>query len=822
MKELISIINNFDCERYVKNPIVRSMLKAALIICFQYYVLKPSKLINVAKKVGWVMMYSTLYSRYTCRISQSSGDVSLSKKETCIKKMIDARYPNDVEYVYALPIYKDKVGDDRISLKYIPLIHGDLEKILDDEAESEVSNSSSQETTRYFKWNGTRNRYDAMHPSKLFPSKNYLALSDIVVKNIATSKILESFSTFAISICGEPGLGKSKFSEFIATTTSGDDKVHTVYRVDLSETACMKIPPETLFESIFFSIAILHPTVFVIDELDKCIHEYIRYVFKDAEDTKKHMAKTEDQNLIPTLDFEVDNREERFKEHARDVTIKYLYTILSVLERAGNKASCIVIFSTNNFDTIFSHLPEEDMIHFRSFRDRFAGVTFERCDRNEIIKYLKHYNDVFVGSPFFVPLDEMDRILDDLHPDITVTYRVLTQISTLSSMNPRLIVNSLNNLQISTSSSSIHYSPIPIGSCGGIVKRANEVKKESEDDELEEDSEDDEDDLCVCDCVRGEDWGKCICNCHSRRVYRPYVCKECNASNSCCAVEQLESCGCNCHPPEDNGIIKCLPHECYGCKRACDDIDGNGCMCYCHKNTRRDTEVDPPVIIDTTSYSKDEVEEVLYPEKYPMHSKRHPNDVVVSEEDLRLFDDAIVRIGCMWCGNIYLGRCTCAVCAPHSSSFVTTGRYTFNLDASSSAILVEEIEMCHFCRHSEEFGTPARIPSNDLVQLKRRESIHMAEVRRLMFEQQAMTSSEEKIRGVVALFEYLSRPETVKDLFYLSSFKYTVLKRICSLLYTESKSTSAGKTLWTDSNGVFSAILEGYRLTAFDRNNLNE
>lgn len=875
IKELISIINTFSNDGTYRQYVLRcikGLLKIVFIIAIQSYVMKPDTLVKSIKGFGWSIVYSLAYKRMAVRTSvattTTNGGPPITRKEIILKRIIASKFPYPEEYRKLLPIYKDTT-DDSIFLHYAPTVHGEIGNEIEDEANSEIQDCNAQETTKYFKWNGARNRYDAMHASKMFPSKNYVALRDIIVKNVSASKLLESYSTFAISICGEPGLGKSKFSEFIATTTSGEDRIHFVYRVDLSETACMKISPEKLFEDIYFSISIAHPTIFVIDELDKCLREYIHNTFSPPSRTvvNVHPEKAKDSSaekpgpilppmpsLHPVLEASNAFSEDEyarmvdlaFKKHSRDVTVKYLYALLSVLERTGNKSSCAVIFSTNNFDTIFSALPPEDMIHFYSLRSRFAEVKFDRCDRAEIVNYLTYYNNIFKGTQFYVEEEELNLVLDSLREDVTITYRALTQISNLSSMDPRVIVPRLNEYRSGTFSSSqssddvtlesaldgalgcslagTSSRPLPpsstlhLGSFSGPSRQAHS-------DDRGESSDDDN-----YDRNEGEECPDC------GRIYPKYcVCEDDDG-----AQDQEDEKDENPDKDQDEdqeekdkketedrekdpGAVEpskpeicCPEHLCSLCEKKRDEGLIQGCICSCHNSLKA---VAPPKL---DSYVRDRnVVKKKYTEPYPFEpyfTEPFPDDELYNPEkhekaiDARLSSQSVVhKVGCRWCGNFYIRKCSCDRCADIPSIFIFTRKYNLGIKVRER---VEEIEKCHFCCYPEKYHiqyasqarkSTAHIDSKTII----------AKIKELLLKVDQVKTKDEKKVVATEIMSVISRPEAIEFLSSFTSFKTTAISKVNEFMMDDTVSSDFG--MWVDSKDIYQAVLEGYRLTAYDR-----
>jgi len=158
---------------------------------------------------------------------------------------------------------------------------------------------------------------------KLYPSKNFVNLKEIVENYIEVCTLTETNSVLGILIDGEPCLGKSAFLNYF----SRFNICKKCYHIDMTkfldfsfdEVMNIAIPP------------VNQPSIFMIDEMDKYIHFHIQ---------KKYDLK--------------ENREAYdFEEFEMKEKIQFLFTILQLLERNENTVASVIIFCSNNFDTIF-------------------------------------------------------------------------------------------------------------------------------------------------------------------------------------------------------------------------------------------------------------------------------------------------------------------------------------------------------------------------------------------------------------------------------------------------------------------------------------
>ena len=192
--------------------------------------------------------------------------------------------------------------------------------------------------------------FTPLSPNKMFPSNNYMHLSNMINRSIDVSENLKYYQVIPILINGEPGLGKSKSLDYIAYNT----KIKEIIKVDLTSFINHnKISLNTILGSAIPSAINCH-TLIIIDELDK----YISSVCQSDESPEK----------------------------INDVLLNH---VLSLIESDSiGPYNIYMIFCSNNFDTIFDYIPNDRKIHYESLKDRFLKLIFHRMDKQEFIRYI--------------------------------------------------------------------------------------------------------------------------------------------------------------------------------------------------------------------------------------------------------------------------------------------------------------------------------------------------------------------------------------------------------------------------------------------------
>lgn len=417
-KEIFAVLNSFVGGNRCQNLLVnlsKSSLRVILIIVINHYISKSGELIGLCKKLGWYLLSLFLYRNR-----------SYSLKGAGIEGMMGSRLFKlnpDGEMVRGFPIYTTKT-EDAVTIAYAKGIHASYLGTLTIDATTEYNRSQSPNSS-LVQWDGSK--YTPHAAMALFPSHNFRNLQNIVEKHILATRLLGNYNVVGILIDGEPGLGKSMAIHYLATQNS----VRILRRIDLSSLQCLRTPAEKLITECYHKVAIETSTMFMFDEIDKWLEYQIQNTYSALTAAK---PKTENDlspaPIIPT-----------FEEHSRSFRINFLYLLLSILERTGQIGACLVVFCSNNFDSIFGDI---DMTHFRSLKDRFQKLTFHRCEREEIANYLRFNNSKFVNTPLYV--SDLDSILVRL-PTTAITYRKLNELAVLNAYDPARIINGLINLE---------------------------------------------------------------------------------------------------------------------------------------------------------------------------------------------------------------------------------------------------------------------------------------------------------------------------------------------------------------------------------------
>lgn len=256
----------------------------------------------------------------------------------------------------------------------------------------------------FFLANPATNKYSHKVPMLLYPSNNYLKLANTIDKSIKLSKTIKNYSVKGILINGEPGLGKSYFSDFFTEYTQ---QCKRVLKIDL--TSFINQPLKDIIKSFVHLTDC--PILYMLDELDKYVKFHSEYRYKIHRE--EHLASQKDGIFTKELQDPSD--------FIKDLKTEILLTILSVLESTNSLYPSCIIFCSNNFHTIFEGT---DKTHFESLTTRFTVHDFFRCDAEEFKNYCRFYNNLCKDETEFF-CDNLEEVLQNVPSDTSLTFREL-------------------------------------------------------------------------------------------------------------------------------------------------------------------------------------------------------------------------------------------------------------------------------------------------------------------------------------------------------------------------------------------------------------
>lgn len=412
IQELFKVFESIKCSKGWKQSIKnisKGVLSLAVILCIHYQFRNPESLKSLLK---WLLKF-LCFRTFRFDMSKISEEYCIANR---LKSMANA-YPDEYQGI-RLEFYTE---GDQGAVTFAPFIH---RKIL--ATSYRLGKEDYQRHIQKTQEGITICRSlqgDFFIPKTLFPSKNYTKLTNILKNHLKISDLTESYRALGVLLDGEPGLGKTDFLDYFAKTNICKE----VLKVDMTQK--LKVDFSGILEQTFKNSK-SGSLVILFDELDKYVDYRLRFEYRQT----LERSTDEDQK-------EKKPREIPFEEFKHDFKQDFLYELLSLLETTYHEGGLVILFCSNNFDTIFEGI---DTTHFISLKKRFVNVRFERCDAEEFKDYLRFLNRKFEGTKWHLPKERLEELLLTVRKDLSITYRDLCHMNIKASYNFEELIQAIN------------------------------------------------------------------------------------------------------------------------------------------------------------------------------------------------------------------------------------------------------------------------------------------------------------------------------------------------------------------------------------------
>lgn len=404
-----------------------SLLTVAIVLVVKHYMSNTQLLINPLIQGFGSIIRNSLYK--TTFLPICGPD----KVEHFITKIIQSK--EECFYVNGFPVYWNIVGDNTF-VEMMRGVHNSWYREITEQGNRDFmeknKNAILGSICKKFNNNYTTATYS---PMMLFPSSNYKALEKSVDRYLRVVKLTKNYTPLGILINGEPGLGKTKSSDYLAYK----EIFKEVIKIDM--TLFLENNFEDVFKKCYHGLSISCPTLFVVDEMDKYLSYYIEKSYQKKKESLLHPEEKEKKDNPKTLNISSLPTKE---EYTKSCKTDFLYALLRILERDGLSQPCVILFCCNNFNTIFEGV---DVIHIDSLKSRFVPITFYRCNAIELVEYLSYFNNLLKGTEMCREKEQFDSLTKLIKCDISLPYRSLTHLSILADYDLLKIVEAVNNWQ---------------------------------------------------------------------------------------------------------------------------------------------------------------------------------------------------------------------------------------------------------------------------------------------------------------------------------------------------------------------------------------
>lgn len=236
-------------------------------------------------------------------------------------------------------------------------------------------------------------------PLDMFPSNNYLELEALLDGYFEVFNFSRMVSSPLILINGKPGLGKSDLRYYLASLNKYDEIIY--YNLHDMTTRS--------FASIiagFMDKGSDKKTVVFIDELDKYVELYVRHMYKLDKRGKNSSDEIVDADI------------QTFRNDVKSEIIRIISNLPNLIHKYTGGIA--FVFGANNFQTLFEGLKQK---HINSVKTRFTFIDFKECQKPEIIKFLRVFNERLRNTRYYYDEVRLNLILRRINDDIKITYR---------------------------------------------------------------------------------------------------------------------------------------------------------------------------------------------------------------------------------------------------------------------------------------------------------------------------------------------------------------------------------------------------------------
>ena len=421
---------------------------------------------------------------------------------TLLQKDMNPKSEPKVSYERSnLPIYITLSGET-LNLDYCLFIH---DKIIDDyitrsfEPVCDFSNKEKKTVLR----DANRKYYQ---PYILYPSYNYRRLDKIINNFFDVVKITGMYKAQGILINGEPGLGKSESCSYLASL----NKYGEIIYINMTLVELLKKSFKTIIQESL-PVKSSEPTIIYFDEMDKYLDFNLMYSYnsEQGQSQGQSLGQNLGQNLIsgssPKSELKSEPKTDRsetpnsnsnlnlnlrgdYEKYIVSYKTEFLYELLALIETKSFENGVVFIFCSNNFDKIFENIDET---HFKSLRDRFANVNFNRCDYTELKGFINYFNEKVKGTDMYYEQEVVDLLTEDINSDISLTYRSIKHYHIAAQYDLKLFIEYVNGSS-SDCSPKIKELKESKAEIRGNIKESKKLKERFENDtEIENEIEND-------------------------------------------------------------------------------------------------------------------------------------------------------------------------------------------------------------------------------------------------------------------------------------------------------------------------------------------
>lgn len=473
LNEIFKILDNtFKCDKSFKIKLLNiftNSLNIAAIFIIQYLVKNPDKITSFFKFI----LIKLFYKKININLDKKTYESNLFNK---LQKDLNPKNDKTIDLNYnRLPIYLNTINDHTCYIELCPIVHDSFMNKYIEESKISYEEENKIISKEAIKTNLKDVKKNIFTPDILYPSYNYTRLDNIIERFFCVVNKTRMYKAQGILIDGEPGLGKSRSCDYLASL----NKYHEIIYINMSLTDILKKDFKTVITS-FISSKKSGSIIIYFDELDKYLDYNLDHMFKlylekiKKEQVSKIQEKQEQEQII--IIEEKINQEEEYKNFHLEYKQNFLYDLLELVETSTYDDGIVFIFCSNNFNTIFEGV---NQMHFNSLKSRFAPINFERCNYDEVVGYINYFNNMMKDTCMYYDQEIIDRLVDKLDQDILLTYRSIRHLHISAGYDIKKFIDMINNYD-SSSSPVIYNRPSPDRSYNTYVSSVSSILSNQE------------------------------------------------------------------------------------------------------------------------------------------------------------------------------------------------------------------------------------------------------------------------------------------------------------------------------------------------------
>lgn len=385
-----------------------------LLVLLQHYIKNSDVLVKSLVKLMSICWKTCFFQKHLINVNKENEEIILDKYEEAFKS--ESNFPSHFTSKNTQGTYVHTLLGSKSFDRFSETVKQEFEfeKSIDDSVDTKCD---LYQAVSDFTYQSTLSR-------NLYSSKNYVNLTRCLDDFFEICNITQNFKIKGILVDGEPGLGKSMFSDFYNQHTKQCGKI---YKIDL--TFFIKHSLDVILKR--FIKPNDKPTLFVIDEFDKYVNFHIQFSYEEHRKAYFSQKSKKDNSSIEL---------KKFEDFVLMQKTEILLTLLGLVENINSESPRVLLFCSNNFRTIFEGV---DQKHFAALATRFAINEFYKCEFEEFCNYCRHYNALFENTKFFSP--NLEELLSSISNKTPLTYRELDALTFQSQMNFEKLIHLYDN-----------------------------------------------------------------------------------------------------------------------------------------------------------------------------------------------------------------------------------------------------------------------------------------------------------------------------------------------------------------------------------------